>query len=563
MKLKSVKQGLKLMNINHGNLHDCVLLAKQQLNLWQSNMSSSPSSEELTEEKRRCDILTKALWNEEKLLKQKSRIHWLKHGDGNNKFFFNSCKGRWNRNKILNLEDDNGVIHSTHREISEVAVNYFQSLLGDTVNVQQFPENISIPTTEAVEMDMLVKPFEAADILRTLKSMAKGKCPGPDGFTPEFFIASWNIVGADVQAAVLYFFDSSHMPRIINSAAIALVPKVCNPSHMGQFRPISCCNTLYKCIAKMLADRIKRVLGNLISPCQTAFVPGRRIGDNILLAQSLCRDYHLNFGGPRTAIKMDIRKAFDTLSWDFLFTTLVKMQFPQKFIDWIKVCVSTSMLSVKINGALEGFFKAKSGLRQGDPLSPYLFVIAMEVLTACLKSATSVGDFSYHWRAKAAGVSHLIFADDLFLFCKGDIPSVKALMRGVEIFSLASGLHFNPDKCLYFFGNVPHDVQQYTLRSTGFSCGSLPIKYLGLPLVSGKVSSRDCTDLISRLSRNIETWTSKFLNQAGRIQLISSFVQHARVLGCIFISAEESVEKDSEYFDSFSLVCVLFWTVSL
>lgn len=108
----------------------------------------------------------------------------------------------------------------------------------------------------------------------------------------------------------------------------------------------------------------------LISDCQSAFVPKRRIGDNILLDQSLCRNYHLESGQPKCDVKLDLRKSFDTLSWDFLIKILEKMGFPDTFIDWIMVCVRSCMISVKINGALEGFFAAKSGLRQRDPSSP-------------------------------------------------------------------------------------------------------------------------------------------------------------------------------------------------
>lgn len=522
MKLRAVKQGLKTMNLTYGNLHDSVRLATQQLKNLQDNMSSNPTSGDLIEEKRLCDILAEVLRNEEILLRQKSRIHWLKHGDGNNKYFFNSCKGRWNSNKILNLEDADGAVHSSHSDISEIATSYFKILMRGTPEEQIFPEDIALPTLLNDESELLEKPFEEADVIKTFKSMAKGKCPGPDGFTTEFYLAAWKIVGKDVVAAVTYFFNSFCLPRQVDSVAITLVPKVSNPSRMDQFRPISCCNTLYKCIAKMLTDRLKGVMNNIISPCQTAFVPGRKIGDNILLAQSLCRDYHLSSGSPRIAIKMDIRKAFDTLNWKFLFTAMQKMNFPSKFVEWVKICVSSAMFAVKVNGSLEGYFTAHAGLRQGDPLSPYLFVLAMEVLTACLNSTTNLPEFTYHWRTKAAGISHLIFADDLFLFCKGDIASVSALIRGVGKFSAASGLIPNPEKCLCFFGNVNSEVQDYTMQLTGFSRGTLPISYLGLPLVSGKVCMRDCEGLITRICKKIDLWTGKFLNQAGRVQLINA-----------------------------------------
>lgn len=177
------------------------------------------------------------------------------------------------------------------------------------------------------------------------------------------------------------------------------------------------------------------------------------------------------------------------------------MQFPVKFVEWIKSCVTTSRLSVKVNGALEGFFKARTGLRQGDPLSPYLFVLAKEVLTACVDRSISSNQFSYHWRAKATGISHLVFADDLILFSKGVPGSINTLLRGVTSFSEILGLFPNPEKCTCFFGNVPIEVQESTLNATGFSKSTLPVTYLGLPLLSSKLNMRDCEALVMRLCK--------------------------------------------------------------
>lgn len=311
------------------------------------------------------------------------------------------------------------------------------------------------------------------------------------------------------------------MPRMINSTAVALIPKIANANHLSQFRPISCCNVIYKCITKLLALRMKTLMPTLISSNQAAFVAGRALGDNVLLAQSLCKDYHLNSGTPRFACKLDISKAFDTLNWSFLFNVLNVMGFPQKFVGWIKCCVSTCMISVKINGSLEGFFPARKGLRQGDPLSPYLFILAMEVLTWCITSVTNTSLFCHHWRAKKENLTHLVFADDVLLFCKGEPNSIQLIFQGVAMFSKISGLNPNPMKSTCFFSNVRTDVQDSALSLTGFSRGALPVNYLGLPLISGKLKLRDCEPLINKLCAKIDHWTCKFISQAGRAQLVA------------------------------------------
>lgn len=501
-KLKAVKVALKQLNISTGNLHCKVVDARNELLNFQSSLPSVPSSSQRLQERSLCDTLAKALGSEEKILHQKSRINWLKRGDGNNKFFFHSCRGRWNSNKIVRLEDDSGITHTGHMNISNVAVSYFKNLLGSCHSTQSFPDDIQTNQLSDDHHTNLTQPFTASDVLSTMKSLGKNKSPGPNGFTPEFYLKAWPVVGNDVTRAVLYFFDTGFLPRAFNSSAITLVAKQSNATSMQQFRPISCCNTIYKCIAKMLAFRMKPVMQILTSQNQGAFVPNRSIGDNVQLAQSLCKDYHLSSGPPKFACKLDLKKAFDSISWAFILETLKRMNFPDIFISWIRTCICDCMHSVKINGSLEGYFKAGSGLRQGCPLSPYLFVLSMEVLNACISKVISRGDFHYHWRAKNIDLTHLVFADDLLLFCKGECDSIKLLFEGVQLFSNISGMKPNPSKCTCFFGNVDRFTMLYALHITQFSEGSLPIYYLGLPLISGTLKAQHCNLLISKFTRN-------------------------------------------------------------
>ena len=223
-------------------------------------------------------------------------------------------------------------------------------------------------------------------------------------------------------------------------------------------------------------------------------------------------------------IIVDLQKAFDTLSWDFIFAALISMNFPLKFISWIRVYLSSAMFSIKVNGSLEGYFQGLTGLRQGDPISPYLFIIAMKVLNSCLKKYTANEKFKYHWRTKDISLNHIVFADDIFLFCKGDLDSVDLLTSGFNLFSSISGLQPNPSKSCCFFANVHADVQSQILSRTGFQLGSFPIKYLGLPLVSSRLRAVDCQPLIDRFCARIITWTAKFLNFSGRLTLIKAIL---------------------------------------
>lgn len=144
-----------------------------------------------------------------------------------------------------------------------------------------------MPCLSTAQAEELAAPFTRLDVWNALKSLAKNRCPGLDGFTVEFYLAAWSIIGTDVCKGVLHFFQSLHLPRIVNATALALVPKQLSCTVMSDFRPIACCNILYKCITKMLAFRLKKVMPFLISASQSAFVPKRLIGDNILLVQAL------------------------------------------------------------------------------------------------------------------------------------------------------------------------------------------------------------------------------------------------------------------------------------
>ena len=159
----------------------------------------------------------------------------------------------------------------------------------------------------------LCQPFSDKDIKEAMFDIPNHKSPGPDGFSSGFFNSSWSTTGPIVRAMVRKFFHMGSMPCFISATKLIVLPKITNPSNASDFRPISCCNIIYKVISKLLVSRLKRVMPNLINQSQGAFVPGREILFNVLICQDLARGYQRKHISPRCMMKVDLRKAFDSI----------------------------------------------------------------------------------------------------------------------------------------------------------------------------------------------------------------------------------------------------------
>ncbi|RVW45556.1 Transposon TX1 uncharacterized 149 kDa protein [Vitis vinifera] len=233
-------------------------------------------------------------------------------------------------------------------------------------------------------------PLRKGRCSRHFQILARIKAPGPDGFTMAFWLFSWDLVKVEIMGFFKEFHERGRFVKSLNATFLVLVPKRGGTEDLKDFRPISLVGSLYKLLAKVLANRIKKVLGEVISESQNAFVEGRQILDAMLIANEAV-DSRLkdNVGG--VLCKLDIEKAYDRVSWSFLLVVLKEMGFGERWIKWIDWCISTVKFSVLVNGSPSGFFQSTRGLRQGDPLSPYLFVIAMEVFSSMMRRAISGG----------------------------------------------------------------------------------------------------------------------------------------------------------------------------
>lgn len=352
------------------------------------------------------------------------------------------------------------------------------------------------------------------------------------------------MVGKDVTDAIILFFKSSIMPQSWNSTILSIIPKVQAPSTTKDFCPIACCNVVYKCVAKILANRIQALLPSLINPCQSAFVKGRSIVDNILLMQEIVKNYHKAEGRPRCAIKMDLMKAHDSIDWAFLFDIMAIMEFSRQFVQWVKSCVTGPMFSIAINGQLEGYFPGKRGLRQGDPLSPYLFLLVMEGFSALFQYKMDQNGFVFHPKCEALQISHLIFADDLFVLSGADPQSFRTIQEALQDFLLFSGLKPNLQKSSIYLARVTQTHRSELCSILPIPMSTLPVRYLGVSLISTRLRSEDCVQLKDKILNRIQSWTNKKLSYGGRAELVQSVLFSIQVYWSSIFIIPTKVLKD-------------------
>jgi hypothetical protein len=217
--------------------------------------------------------------------------------------------------------------------------------------------------------------------------MHSDKAPGPDGLNPAFYKRFWDLCGSEIFEASKQWLLQGRFPDDLNNTNIVLIPKVDNPTSMKDLRPISLCNVLYKIVSKVLANRLKPFLTRYISFEQSAFVENRSILDNVMVAMETIHHMKCKVKGKvgEVALKIDISKAYDRVEWKYLMNVMNKMGFCEKWKKWIVMCLETVQYSIMINGESVGPIKPGRGLRQGDPLSPYLFIFCAEGLTTLIR----------------------------------------------------------------------------------------------------------------------------------------------------------------------------------
>ncbi|GJS68653.1 RNA-directed DNA polymerase, eukaryota, reverse transcriptase zinc-binding domain protein [Tanacetum coccineum] len=356
-------------------------------------------------------------------------------------------------------------------------------------------ENTTLNPLSTGQRDSLETPITRVEIKKAVWDCGGDHAPGLDGFTFKFFTTFWDLIEEDVIRFVQEFFHSNIFPKGCNSSFIALIPKVPNA---------------------------KNCIGSCTSPVQSAFLKGRNILDGPIILNEVMSWYRRR-KKDLVVFKVDFEKAFDSLRWDYLDLVLDKLGFGFKWRSWISGCLTNVRSSVLINGSPTAEFELFRGLRQGDLLSPFLFILAMEGLHAFTTKAEEIGLF----RGASIGrdnmsISHLMYADDVIFFGEWSWLNAHHLICMLRCFYLISGLKINVRKSnVLGIGVSDNDV---TSMANIIGCGaaSLPMKYLGVPVGCNMSRCSNWNTIIKKFSSKLSSWKARLLSVGGRLSLIKS-----------------------------------------
>ncbi|GJY76394.1 putative RNA-directed DNA polymerase [Tanacetum coccineum] len=376
-----------------------------------------------------------------------------------------------------------------------------------------------------VDADMLEGKIGENEVWDAICGCGGEKASGPDGFNFKY-IKNWEIIKADLMEAVNWLWETKEISRGCNSSFVTIIPKVADSIGLGDFRPISLIDCYYKILAKILAERVKKVVGEVVGDVQTAFIKGRFILDGVLIANET-----VEFVRKKKEIglvfKVDFEKAYDSINWKFLGDIMKRTGFGSKWCKWVENCLNSSSMSILVNGSSTEEFTLERGVRQGDPLSLFLFILAAEGLNGLVSEAVANGILKgLVIGSDRVVVSHLQYADDTIFFGEWSRENAKALMCILICFEEVSGLKVNFNKSkLYAIGVCSCDREEMA-RWMRCSTGEFPFTYLGLLIGEHMSGIKAWRPEIEKFKNRLADWKAKSMSFGGRLTLVKS------VLGC-------------------------------
>ncbi|GAU49411.1 hypothetical protein TSUD_407260 [Trifolium subterraneum] len=436
-------------------------------------------------------------------------------GGANSKYFHLILASRRRSNTISSLQAD-GVTLEGVDPIRQAVFLHFASHFKARNVVRPKVDNLQFKQLSWPDSGSLTRPFSVEEVKAAVWDCDSFKSPGPDGVNLGFFKDFW----AELESDVMRFFSEFHrngkLTKGVNTTFIALIPKVDSPQSLNDFWPTSLVGNIYKILAKIL--------------------------DGILIANEVV-DEARKTKKELMLFKVDFEKAYDSVDWDYLDDVMVRMSFPTLWRKWIKECVCTATASVLVNGSPTDTFPLETGLRQGDPLSPFLFLLAAEGLNVLMKTLVENNLFTGYSVGTQApvSISHLQFADDTLLMGAKSWANVRALRAALVLFELMSGLKVNFNKSMLVGVNISESWLNEAASALHCNVGKIPFLYLGLSIGGDPRRLSFWEPVLSRIKKRLSGWKSRFLSFGGRLILLKSVLTSLPVYALSFFKAPSGV----------------------
>ena len=392
--------------------------------------------------------------------------------------------GKHRKTRIFKLQDGDKEI-SGDVALKQHITSYYKSLFGsseDPTITLDSSRVEDIPQISSEENDLLTAEFTMEEVKAAIFQMEQNKAPGPDGFPAEFYQFFWEEIKDDLMALFREFGLGCLPMHSLNFGTIILLPKSNDASRIEQYRPICLLNVSFKIFTKTVMNRLMTVAHKVISPTQTAFLPGRNIMEGVVILHETLHELHRKKQNG-VVFKIDFEKAYDKVRWSFVRQTLLMKGFSNKWCDWIEAFTQRGHVNIKINDQLTNNFQTKKGLRQGDPLSPVLFNVIVDMLVTLINRAKREGHIEgVIPHLLDGGLSILQYADDTILFMDHDLDKARNLKLILCAFEQLSGLKINFHKSeIFCFGDAKEHEQAYS-DLFGCKAGAYPFRYLGIPM---------------------------------------------------------------------------------
>lgn len=454
----------------------------------------------------------------------RSRIQWYEDGEANSKFFFNLEKRNANMKSINRLQLSNGSITQEPKLIMSEMTNFYKKLY-TSAPIDEPDDYIrdlkAPPAIKPEHIDVLNREITEEELFSTLKEMPKNKTPGEDGLPAEFYIVFWVDIKSLLLKSYRFSFEKESLSLTQKRGVLSLLPKKSDPLQLKNWRPISLLNLDYKLIAKLLAARIKICLPYLIHDDQSGFLKGRYIGQNIVNIMDILQ-YTEEQDIPAIMISIDFEKAFDKLEWSFFRKSLQYFNFPEYIMKWVKILYSDIQSCIVNNGWMSDYFPLQRGVRQGCPLSPYLFIVSVELLAIHIRDNPSIkgikiGDKTYKIK---------LYADDAQLFTVFESKSVSEIVFVLKKFSEISGLIINYGKTDILRIGALKNTESEIVTAQNLKWTNNNIIVLGITISTDlkNMVQINIEPLVTKMSNLIKIWSQRKLTLYGKVTIINSLL---------------------------------------